>query len=177
MLKSIQNHYLPFFRNEFLLISIVSEPQSSRQKAVVEAFKHSWKGYKDYAWGHDNVKPISMHYHDWFGLGLTIVDSLDTMYMMGLKDEFNLACDWVKNSLSFDSSKDVNLFEVTIRVLGGLLTTYHFTGDKDILHKAVWNVESNPISGHSPKLSFPRWTSANACFPPLTPTPECPCPT
>lgn len=50
------------------------------------AFKHSWNGYKKYAWGHDNVKPISRRYHEWFGLGLTIVDSLDTMYIMGLND-------------------------------------------------------------------------------------------
>lgn len=50
------------------------------------AFKHSWNGYKKYAWGHDNVKPISKKYHEWFGLGLTIVDSLDTMYIMGLNE-------------------------------------------------------------------------------------------
>lgn len=61
-------------------------PQNNRQRAVVTAFKHSWDGYKQYAWGHDNVKPISKKYHEWFGLGLTIVDSLDTLYMMGLND-------------------------------------------------------------------------------------------
>lgn len=59
-------------------------PKNPRQLAIVNAFKHSWKGYKEYAWGHDNLKPISMSGHDWFGLGLTIVDSLDTMYMMNL---------------------------------------------------------------------------------------------
>jgi len=53
---------------------------------VVAAFKHSWAGYKKYAWGHDNLKPISQYSHEWFGLGLTIVDSLDTMYIMGLDD-------------------------------------------------------------------------------------------
>lgn len=56
---------------------------------MVEAFKHSWNGYKEYAWGHDNVKPISRKYHEWFGLGLTIVDSLDTMYIMGLNNGNN----------------------------------------------------------------------------------------
>lgn len=63
-----------------------SGPQNDRQKAVVKAFKHSWDGYVKYAWGHDNIKPISRGYHEWFGLGLTIVDSLDTMYMMGLNE-------------------------------------------------------------------------------------------
>lgn len=58
----------------------------NRQQAIVNAFKHAWKGYKRYAWGHDHLKPISGGYHDWFGLGLTIVDSLDTIYLMGLKE-------------------------------------------------------------------------------------------
>lgn len=59
---------------------------NNRQKAVVDAFKHAWKGYKEFAWGHDNLKPMSMGSHDWFGLGLTIVDSLDTLYIMDLQE-------------------------------------------------------------------------------------------
>jgi mannosyl-oligosaccharide alpha-1,2-mannosidase len=61
-----------------------SGPTNERQEKVVEAFLHAWKGYKDYAWGHDHLKPISKTYNDWFHLGLTIIDSLDTMYIMGL---------------------------------------------------------------------------------------------
>lgn len=61
-------------------------PANERQRAVVAAFRHAWTGYKEFAWGHDNLKPISMMSHDWFGLGLTIVDSLDTMYIMDLQD-------------------------------------------------------------------------------------------
>lgn len=61
-------------------------PANDRQRAVVKAFKHAWKGYKEFAWGHDNLKPISMGSHDWFGLGLTIVDSLDTMFIMDLQE-------------------------------------------------------------------------------------------
>jgi len=63
-----------------------SGPTNERQEKVVEAFLHAWKGYKDYAWGHDHLKPISKTYNDWFHLGLTIIDSLDTMYIMGLKN-------------------------------------------------------------------------------------------
>lgn len=61
-------------------------PTNKRQHAVVNAFKHAWKGYKEFAWGHDNLKPISMGSHNWFGLGLTIVDGLDTMYIMDLQE-------------------------------------------------------------------------------------------
>lgn len=142
-----------------------SGPQNNRQQAVVAAFKHSWDGYKKYAWGHDNVKPMSKRYHEWFGLGLTIVDSLDTMYIMGLNDgksiaeiskvslthwqqdikkncfycisEFTRARKWVEDSLVFTMNRDVNLFEVTIRVLGGLLAAYHLSGDILFLNKAV----------------------------------------
>lgn len=54
-----------------------------------EAFKHAWKGYKDYAWGHDELKPISKSFGEWFGLGLTLIDALDTMWIMDLKEGIN----------------------------------------------------------------------------------------
>lgn len=65
----------------FLLVSA-----ESRLEAVREAFRHAWKGYKDFAWGHDELKPISKSYGEWFGLGLTLIDALDTMWILGLKD-------------------------------------------------------------------------------------------
>lgn len=60
------------------------EPSGQKQLAVVAAFKHAWKGYRRFAWGHDHLRPITESYHDWFGMGLTILDSLDTLYIMGL---------------------------------------------------------------------------------------------
>lgn len=57
-----------------------------RLEAVRGAFRHAWKGYKDYAWGHDELKPISKSFGEWFGLGLTLIDSLDTMWILGLKE-------------------------------------------------------------------------------------------
>lgn len=50
--------------------------------------------------------------------------------------EFNEARDWVTNKLSFDVAQNVNLFETTIRVLGGLLSAYHLSGDPIFLKKA-----------------------------------------
>ncbi|QQP56563.1 alpha-1_2-Mannosidase, partial [Caligus rogercresseyi] len=64
-------------------------PSNPRQSSVVDAFKHAWKGYRTYAWGQDHLKPISMGTMNWFGLGLTIIDGLDTMVLMNLQDEFN----------------------------------------------------------------------------------------
>ncbi|KAL1517235.1 hypothetical protein ABEB36_001025 [Hypothenemus hampei] len=113
------------------------DPSTPRQRAVIKAFQHAWKGYKKFAWGHDHLRPISETYHDWFGLGLTIVDSLDTMYLMNLKEDYIEARNWVEKHLNFDINRDVNLFEVTIRILGGLLSIYHFTKDDMYLRKAT----------------------------------------
>jgi len=63
---------------------VFNGPTNKRQKSVVDAFLHAWKGYKTFAWGHDHLKPISRTSNNWFHLGLTIIDSLDTMYIMGL---------------------------------------------------------------------------------------------
>ncbi|XP_067825699.1 mannosidase, alpha, class 1B, member 1b isoform X2 [Heptranchias perlo] len=109
---------------------------NERQKAVIEAFQHAWKGYKQYAWGHDELKPISKTYSEWFGLGLTLVDALDTMWILGQKEEFEEAKKWVINELNLGKNVDVNLFETTIRILGGLLSTYNLTSDKVFLDKA-----------------------------------------
>ncbi|KAF3696306.1 Endoplasmic reticulum mannosyl-oligosaccharide 1,2-alpha-mannosidase [Channa argus] len=105
-------------------------------EAVREAFRHAWKGYKDFAWGHDELRPISKSYSEWFGLGLTLIDALDTMWILGLKDEFEEAKAWVATELTFNKNVDVNLFETTIRILGGLLSTYHLSGDSMFLEKA-----------------------------------------
>nr|XP_004654168.2 endoplasmic reticulum mannosyl-oligosaccharide 1,2-alpha-mannosidase [Jaculus jaculus] len=111
-------------------------PLNERQKGVIEAFLHAWKGYCKFAWGHDELKPISRTFSEWFGLGLTLIDSLDTMWILGLKKEFEEARKWVSEELKFQKNVDVNLFESTIRILGGLLSTYHLSGDSLFLRKA-----------------------------------------
>ena len=65
------------------------------------------------------------------------MDSLDTMLVMNLQEEFRQAEEWVRDSLSFDIDSDINVFEITIRVLGGLLSTFHLTGQKLYLDKAA----------------------------------------
>uniref|UniRef100_A0A3P9KRV2 alpha-1,2-Mannosidase n=1 Tax=Oryzias latipes TaxID=8090 RepID=A0A3P9KRV2_ORYLA len=114
----------------------LAKGSGARLEAVRDAFRHAWKGYKDYAWGHDELRPISKSYSEWFGLGLTLIDALDTMWILGLKDEFEEAKAWVATELTFNKNVDVNLFESTIRILGGLLSTYHLTGDPLFLDKA-----------------------------------------
>jgi hypothetical protein len=86
-------------------------------------FLHAWRGYKKYAWGHDDLKPLSKGYHDWYAepLLMTPVDALDTMILMGLKDEAASTRAYIVKNLSFDKDISVQNFEITIRLLGGLL--------------------------------------------------------
>lgn len=66
--------------------SLVPVNPVDRVEAVREAFRHAWKGYKAFAWGHDELKPVSKTHREWFGLGLTLIDALDTMWILGLKE-------------------------------------------------------------------------------------------
>ncbi|MDQ2767459.1 MAG: glycoside hydrolase family 47 protein [Gemmatimonadota bacterium] len=98
-------------------------------------FVHAWKGYKRYAWGHDELRPLSKSYSDWYGhsLLMTPVDALDTMILMGLVDEAREARELIATTLSFDQDLYVKNFEITIRLLGGLLSGYQLTGDERLL--------------------------------------------
>ena len=108
-----------------------------RRESVKAGMKHAWAGYKKYAWGRDEVKPLSNRGQDnWGGMGVTLVDSLDTLWLMGMKDEFKEARDWVAQSLTFDKAGSVSVFETTIRELGGLLAAYDLSKDKIFLQKA-----------------------------------------
>ncbi len=105
---------------------------------VRSEFLHAWDGYKRFAWGHDELKPISRAPYDWYGTSLlmTPIDALDTMIIMGLKDEADRTRAFVAESLSFDKDIYVKNFEITIRLLGGLLSSYQMTGDRRLLAKA-----------------------------------------
>uniref|UniRef100_A0A8C9JGT7 alpha-1,2-Mannosidase n=1 Tax=Panthera tigris altaica TaxID=74533 RepID=A0A8C9JGT7_PANTA len=115
----------------------IQNQPGKRQRAVIDAFRHAWTGYRKFAWGHDELKPVSRSFSEWFGLGLTLIDALDTMWILGLKKEFEEARKWVSKKLRFQKDVDVNLFESTIRILGGLLSAYHLSGDDLFLRKAV----------------------------------------
>jgi mannosidase alpha-like ER degradation enhancer 2 len=105
---------------------------------VKTEFLHAWSGYKKYAWGNDDLKPLSKSYHNWYPqpLLMTPVDALDTMYLMGLKDEADKTRKYITGNLSFDKDISVQNFEITIRLLGGLLSSYQITGDKKLLAMA-----------------------------------------
>lgn len=103
-----------------------------RQAAVKDAFEHSWAGYKKHAWLKDEVIPVKGGYRDPFGgWAATLVDSLDTLWVMGMKDEFDVAVSAIKGiDFTTTDAKDINVFETTIRYLGGFLAAYDISGAK-----------------------------------------------
>ena len=105
---------------------------------VQTEFLHAWNNYERYAWGHDALRPLSKTAHDWYGQSLlmTPVDALDTLILMDLDAEAERARSLIVNDLSFDRDIYVKNFEITIRLLGGLLSGYQLTGDDRLLRLA-----------------------------------------
>ncbi|KAF5108263.1 hypothetical protein DV453_002393 [Geotrichum candidum] len=137
----------------------------NRLDKIKEVFLISWNQYKKFAWGKDEIKPVSQEGFDPFaGWSATLVDSLDTLIIMGLNDEFNEALNVVRDiDFSTTFRKDIPLFETVIRYLGGLLSAYDLADPKPpiLLEKAV-QLGDNLLGAFDtpnrmPKISF-LWT-------------------
>ncbi|HEY7635025.1 MAG TPA: glycoside hydrolase family 47 protein [Gemmatimonadales bacterium] len=116
-----------------------SDSASATADQVRDAFLHAWRGYRRYAWGHDELDPLSRKPHDWYGtpLLMTPVDGYDTMRLMALDSEAADAKRLILERLSFDRDVSVQVFEVTIRLLGGLLSAYQLDHDRRFLALAT----------------------------------------
>ncbi|KAJ7593550.1 glycoside hydrolase [Mycena floridula] len=127
--------------NTTTAVVAVKLTDTEKRDAIVSAFKHAWHAYETDAMGSDEFHPLKHVGQNISeasgGIGYTVVDALDTMHIMGLTDELERARTWVQDKLSFDRDGTFSTFEVTIRVLGGLLSMYSFTVDKLYLDKAV----------------------------------------
>jgi len=123
--------------------------------------EHAWNGYAQNAWGANEVRPVSLREHTGsvFGsshMGATIVDGMDTLFIMGMMDEFYQGRDWIEQNLDFNhlvrfinkynlktfsktlfQTGDISVFETNIRYVGGLLTLFALTGDDLFRDKAV----------------------------------------
>jgi mannosidase alpha-like ER degradation enhancer 2 len=129
-------------------LSVVALQGCDRYRDKIEArqlalqvrneFLHAWQNYERYAWGHDALRPLSKTPHDWYGqsLQMTPVDALDTLLLMHLDREAAKTRGLIVHDLTFDRDIYVKNFEVTIRLLGGLLSSYQLTNDQDLLRLA-----------------------------------------
>uniref|UniRef100_A0A8C5I7W2 alpha-1,2-Mannosidase n=1 Tax=Gouania willdenowi TaxID=441366 RepID=A0A8C5I7W2_GOUWI len=109
---------------------------------VFQMMKHAWDSYRQYGWGHNELKPLAKKGHSTniFGnsqLGASIVDALDTLYIMGLHEEFKDGQEWIDQNLDFSVNAEVSVFEVNIRFIGGLLAAYYLSGQEMFKQKAV----------------------------------------
>ena len=140
--------------------------RTRRQAAVKATFERSWKAYKEHAWKQDELLPISGGSRTTFGgWGATLVDSLDTLWIMGLTDEFHEAVQAVTEIDFAPGDRELNMFETTIRYLGGLLAAYDLTDCKDnrLLEKAMELGDMIYISFDTPnRMPITRWSAKKA---------------
>jgi mannosyl-oligosaccharide alpha-1,2-mannosidase len=116
----------------------VDYTQTHRQAAVKKEFLHAWTSYRDHSWMADGLLPLSggrkTQFCSW---SATLIDSLDTLWIMDLHEEFEEAVN-ATMTVDFRHSAgmcEVSLFESTIRYLGGLLGAYDLSGEERLLGK------------------------------------------
>ena len=114
------------------------QKQTDLSEEVKKETQRTWQAYQKYAWGYDVLLPISKSAENWYDKPLYIspIDAYSTLKVMGLDDDANRIERYVADSISFDKDIFVKVFEVNIRVLGGLLAMYQYTGNEKILDKA-----------------------------------------
>lgn len=116
----------------------------------------AWANYRERAWGKDQIMPISGGAESFSikgrHLGLSLVEALDTLWLMELDREFQDGVDWIKANLDFDVDGEVSVFETIIRLLGGLLSAWHACGDpvllaraKDLADRLLPSFEASPL--------------------------------
>ncbi|KAJ2780925.1 hypothetical protein H4R18_003172 [Coemansia javaensis] len=136
------------------------ESDEERRLAVRAAMKHAWSGYRKYAFGKDELRPVSNGSNNkWGGWGVTLIDALDTLHIMELHAEFKEAVTHV-TGVDFSKATDgytTPFFEMVIRCLGGLLSAYEMSLDPRLLEKAqqVGDVLM-PAFGTSTGIPYPR---------------------
>jgi len=108
-----------------------------RRDQVKAAIQHAWAGYAQYSFGLDNLKPVSNKGITWLSLAVTLADSLDSLYLVGLKDEFALARAFVADKMDVTSGRTVFTYDTTRMVLGGLIGAYELSGDEVFKEKAL----------------------------------------
>ncbi|QMU76541.1 hypothetical protein GXW83_13095 [Streptacidiphilus sp. PB12-B1b] len=107
---------------------------------VRQEYLHGWLGYVGRAWGYDELRPVTGGHHDFFApgysFGLSIVEALDTLYLMGEDAELARCCDWIDAHLDPAQNVDTHVFEAVIRIVGGLVAGYQATGRGSLLARA-----------------------------------------
>lgn len=133
---------------------------TSRRELVKQTFQRGWSSYHAKAWMKDELAPLTGRGTNAFGgWAATLVDALDTLWIMDMKDEFSKAVTAAMD-IDFTTSTDetINVFETTIRYLGGFLGAYDLSGDRRLLDKAVEVGEMLLVPFDTPNhMPITRW--------------------
>lgn len=136
---------------------------AERRERVRGMMELAWGGYKQHAWGANELRPVSRQGHSAqiFGNveGATIVDALDTLILMNMTDEVAAARVWIEENLTFDIDAHVSTFEVCIRYLGGLLSAYALTED-DIYRRKAAEIGDRLLPAFDTPTGIP-WSAVN----------------
>ncbi|KAJ6017588.1 CAZyme family GH47 [Penicillium sp. IBT 35674x] len=157
---------MPKLQAKFKDEATADKQERMQQLSTIKAeFKHAWDGYKKVAMGHDEIKPLSAAFEDPFnGWGATLVDSLDTLWIMEMKDEFSEAVDAIKKiDFATSAREDIPMFETVIRYLGGLLGAYDISAQRyDVLLEKAEELAEILIGAFDTPNRMPvlyyRWT-------------------
>ncbi len=170
-LPSGVSHKLPTVQHSFLRFlpesKAATSTRASRRSAVKSTFDRCWKAYKEHAWLHDELAPVSGGSKDTFGgWAATLVDSLDSLWIMDMKTDFEEAVTAL-STLDFGPKAahngEINVFETTIRYLGGFLSAYDLSHDLRLLHKAVEVGEMLYAAFDTPnRMPITRWEPRKA---------------
>lgn len=116
------------------------EEIKANRQTVASMFDHAYSSYMTHAFPHDELKPLTGSWSDslielgnvpnpkrdgYVGVAMTLIDSLDTLAVLGNHTAFAEAVRWLSGGgVSFDQDAVVSVFESTIRLLGGLLSAH-----------------------------------------------------
>ncbi len=166
--------------------AIASDDWAAMRAAVRTEFAHAYLGYERWAWRKDELRPITRTGGGDYNMGLTIIDALDGMLLMGLEPQYARAIEWVEKDLVLGVQEGISFFETSIRVLGGLLSAYALRPEDEILLKqAVTLGKSMQFAFDSPsglpyatlhlrtrKKANPSWARNSCSFAEATLQPE-----
>lgn len=107
------------------------------QEEVRNVTRITYNAYLNACEGRDEFDSYTNECHDWFNVSLTMLDSLDTLVLMRLDDEYTRTRAYLAKTLSFRIVDRVSMFELVIRALGGLNAAFALTSDPLWREKAI----------------------------------------
>jgi mannosyl-oligosaccharide alpha-1,2-mannosidase len=146
----------------FTLLSLFLPSDPDRAAKVRSAFRDAWSGYRRCAFGRDFLRPITCKGATWMNASLTMIDSLDALWILGFRDEFNESVAYLEHNFTFQATGSV--FELVIRVIGGLLSAYQLSKRESLLGIAEKFALDMLVAFDTPtKMPMPNVDLANAC--------------